>query len=138
LEKFVFSVITLLLILSSTAILPVVFSSDFDSEISVLVEKAGELYSKGLNITVVLGKLNRAIALYEEGDVEDANMLLSEVNSLIGDMRALADRVYLVNMVIKVVTILVLAVIPLAVYFLLPRIYLYVWYKTRRKWILSR
>ena len=137
-EKFVFGVITLLLILSSTAILPVVFSSDFDSEISVLVEKAGELYSKGLNITVVLGKLNRAIALYEEGDVEDANMLLSEVNSLIGDMRALADRVYLVNMVIKVVTVLVLAVIPLAVYFLLPRIYLYVWYKTRRKWILSR
>jgi hypothetical protein len=138
LEKFVFGVITLLLILSSTAILPVVFSSDFDSEIGVLVEKAGELYSKGLNITVVLGKLNRAIALYEEGDVEDANMLLSEVNSLIGDMRALADRVYLVNMVIKIVTVLVLAVIPLAVYFLLPRIYLYVWYKTRRKWILSR
>jgi hypothetical protein len=138
LEKFVFGVITLLLILSSTAILPVVFSSDFDSEIGVLVEKAGELYSKGLNITVVLEKLNRAIALYEEGDVEDANMLLSEVNSLIGDMRVLADRVYLVNMVIKVVTILVLAVIPLAVYFLLPRIYLYVWYKTRRKWILSR
>jgi hypothetical protein len=138
LEKFVFGVITLLLILSSTAILPVVFSSDFDSEIGVLVEKAGELYSKGLNITVVLGKLNRAIALYEEGDVEDANMLLSEVNSLIGDMRVLADRVYLVNMVIKVVTVLVLAVIPLAVYFLLPRIYLYVWYKTRRKWILSR
>jgi hypothetical protein len=116
----------------------VVFSSDFDSEIGVLVEKAGELYSKGLNITVVLEKLNRAIALYEEGGVEDANMLLSEVNSLIGDMRALADRVYLANMVIKVVTVLVLAVIPLAVYFLLPRIYLYVWYKTRRKWILSR
>ena len=137
-EKFIFSVITLLLILSSIAILPVVFSSDFDSEISVLVEKAGELYSKGLNITVVLEKLNRAIALYEEGDVEDANMLLSEVNSLIGDMRVLADRVYLVNMVIKIVTVLVLAVIPLAVYFLLPRIYLYVWYKTRRKWILSR
>jgi len=138
LEKFIFSVITLLLILSSIAILPVVFSSDFDSEIGVLVEKAGELYSKGLNITVVLEKLNRAIALYEEGGVEDANMLLSEVNSLIGDMRALADRVYLANMVIKVVTVLVLAVIPLAVYFLLPRIYLYVWYKTRRKWILSR
>lgn len=137
-EKFIFSVITLLLILSSIAILPVVFSSDFDSEIGVLVEKAGELYSKGLNITVVLEKLNRAIALYEEGGVEDANMLLSEVNSLIGDMRALADRVYLANMVIKVVTVLVLAVIPLAVYFLLPRIYLYVWYKTRRKWILSR
>jgi len=138
LEKFIFSVITLLLILSSIAILPVVFSSDFDSEIGVLVEKAGELYSKGLNITVVLEKLNRAIALYEEGGVEDANMLLSEVNSLIGDMRALADRVYLANMVIKVVIVLVLAVIPLAVYFLLPRIYLYVWYKTRRKWILSR
>ena len=137
-EKFIFSVITLLLILSSIAILPVVFSSDFDSEIGVLVEKAGELYSKGLNITVVLEKLNRAIALYEEGGVEDANMLLSEVNSLIGDMRALADRVYLANMVIKVVIVLVLAVIPLAVYFLLPRIYLYVWYKTRRKWILSR
>ena len=119
-------------------VLPIVLSSDFDSEIGILVERTSELYSKGLNVTVILEKLNYAIALYEEGSVEEASVLLREVESFIEDMSITASSVYLVNMVKKVVTIIVLAAIPVIVYFLLPRLYLYVWYKTRRKWIVAR
>ena len=119
-------------------VLPVVLSSDFDSEIGILVERTSELYSKGLNVTIILEKLNHAIALYEEGSVEEASVLLREVESFIEDMSITASSVYLVNMVKKVVTIIVLAAIPVIVYFLLPRLYLYVWYKTRRKWIVAR
>jgi len=119
-------------------VLPIVLRSDFDSEIGILVERTSELYSKGLNVTIILEKLNHAIALYEEGSVEEASVLLREVESFIEDMSITASSVYLVNMVKKVVTIIVLAAIPVIVYFLLPRLYLYVWYKTRRKWIVAR
>ena len=128
----------IMLLLLLLVVLPVVLSSDFDSEISILVERTNELYSKGLNVTIILEKLNYAITLYEEGSVEEASVLLREVESFIEDMSITASNVYLVNMVKKVVTIIVLAAIPVIVYFLLPRLYLYVWYKTRRKWIVAR
>ena len=131
-------IISATILLLSLVILPVVLSSSFDSEIGILVEEASELYFKGLNITEILEKLNRAITLYEEGSVEDANRLLREVKSLIENSRIIANSVYLTNTVIKIVTISILIAIPLVVYFLLPRLYLYLWYKSRKKWVVLR
>ena len=135
-KNYIVSTITLLFL--SLVILPIVLSSNIDSEIGVLVEEAGELHSKGLDVTEILEKLNNAIALYEEGSVEDANRLLREVKSLIENSRIIANSVYLTNIVIKIVTISVLIAIPLVVYFLLPRLYLYLWYKSRKKWVVLR
>jgi hypothetical protein len=126
--------IALLLVLVLSA-LPVVQGSDFDSEVSVLVEEAGRLYSKGVDVAVVIEKLDNAIALYESGRVDEAYAALSEARSMIMDLSSIADRVYYYNTMVKAVTVAVLAVIPIAIYLLLPRIYLYVWFKTRRKWI---
>jgi len=136
LKNYIVSTITLLFL--SLVILPIVLSSNIDSEIGVLVEEAGELHSKGLDVTEILEKLNNAIALYEEGSVEDANRLLREVKSLIENSRIIANSVYLTNIVIKIVTISILIAIPLVVYFLLPRLYLYLWYKSRKKWVVLR
>jgi hypothetical protein len=125
--------IALLLLAMSTPL--VVQSSDFDSEVGVLVEEAGKLYSKGVDVTMVIEKLNNAIALYESGRVDEAYAALSEARSMIMDLSSVADQVYYYNTLVKAVTVAVLAVIPIAIYLLLPRIYLYVWFKTRRKWI---
>ena len=126
--------IALLLVLALSA-LPVVQGSDFDSEVGVLVEEAGKLYSKGVDVTMVIEKLDNAIALYESGRVDEAYAALSEARSMIMDLSSVADQVYYYNTLVKAVTVAVLAVIPIAIYLLLPRIYLYVWFKTRRKWI---
>jgi len=126
--------IALLLVLAMSA-LPVVQGSDFDSEVGVLVEEAGKLYSKGVDVTMVIEKLDNAIALYENGRVDEAYATLSEARSMIMDLSSVADQVYYYNTLVKAVTVAVLAVIPIAIYLLLPRIYLYVWFKTRRKWI---
>lgn len=132
--KYAYTVYIALLVLALSA-LPVVQSSDFDSEVGVLVEEAGRLYSKGVDVAVVIEKLDNAIALYENGRVDEAYAALSEARSMIMDLSSVADQVYYYNTMVKAVTVAVLAVIPIAIYFLLPRIYLYVWFKTRRKWI---
>lgn len=132
--KYAYTVyIALLLLAMSTPL--VVQSSDFDSEVGVLVEEAGKLYSKGVDVTMVIEKLDNAIALYESGRVDEAYAALSEARSMIMDLSSVADQVYYYNTLVKAVTVAVLAVIPITIYLLLPRIYLYVWFKTRRKWI---
>ena len=133
--KYAYTVYIVLLLVLALSALPVVQGSDFDSEVSVLVEEAGRLYSKGVDVAVVIEKLDNAIALYESGRVDEAYAALSEARSMIMDLSSIADRVYYYNTLVKAVTVAVLAVIPIAIYLLLPRIYLYVWFKTRRKWI---
>jgi hypothetical protein len=109
-----------------------------DSEIGDLVGRVSELYSKGLDVSDVIEKLNRAIVLYEENRSEEAIRLVEEARSLIDDMSRVADRVYYTNMALKAITVTALASIPVLVYFLLPRAYLYLWFKSRRKWLVSR
>lgn len=133
--KYAYTVYIALLLVLVLSALPVVQGSDFDSEVGVLVEEAGRLYSKGVDVAVVIEKLDNAIALYESGRVDEAYAALSEARSMIMDLSSVADRVYYYNTMVKAVTVAVLAVIPIAIYLLLPRIYLYVWFKTRRKWI---
>jgi hypothetical protein len=133
--KYAYTVYIALLLVLAVSALPVVQGSDFDSEVGVLVEEAGRLYSKGVDVAVVIEKLDNAIALYESGRVDEAYAALSEARSMIMDLSSVADRVYYYNTMVKAVTVAVLAVIPIAIYILLPRIYLYVWFKTRRKWI---
>jgi hypothetical protein len=133
--KYAYTVYIALLLVLAVSALPVVQGSDFDSEVGVLVEEAGRLYSKGVDVAVVIEKLDNAIALYESGRVDEAYAALSEARSMIMDLSSVADQVYYYNTMVKAVTVAVLAVIPIAIYLLLPRIYLYVWFKTRRKWI---
>lgn len=113
-------------------------SSELDSEIGDLVERAGELYSKGLNVSAVIEKLNSAIVKYEENSTEEARRLIAEVRGLIENMSTIADRVYFTNMARKALVVAALASIPVLVYTLLPRAYLYLWYRSRRKWLVSR
>jgi len=131
--------LTLVVLIFSLCALPIVSaSSDLDGEVGDLVERASELYSKGLDISVIIEKLNSAIVSYEEGDVNESNRLLGEARSLIENMGTIADNVYFTNIVLKAITVGVLATIPVLVYVLLPRLYLYLWYKSRKKWIVSR
>jgi outer membrane PBP1 activator LpoA protein len=133
------SVLLIILVLSVyTTPLATTSSELDDSVIGSLVNRASELYSKGLDVSSVVEKLNRAIVLYEENRPEEAARLVEEAGSILNDMSRVADRVYYTNMALKAVTVTALASIPILVYFLLPRAYLYLWFKSRRKWLVSR
>ncbi|MFZ8782937.1 MAG: hypothetical protein ACO2OR_03020, partial [Desulfurococcaceae archaeon] len=87
-------------------------SSELDSEIGNLVEHAGELHSKGLNVSAVTEKLNSAIVKYEENSTEEARRLIAEARGLIENMSTIADRVYFTNMARKALVVAALASIP--------------------------
>jgi hypothetical protein len=113
-----YTVYTALLLILAMIVLPVVQGSDFDSEVGALVEEAGKLYSRGVDVTMVIVKLDNAIALYESGRIDEAYAALSEARSMIMDLSSVADQVYYYNTLVKAVTVTVLAVIPIAVYLL--------------------
>jgi hypothetical protein len=113
-------------------------SSDLDGDVGSLVERASELYSKGIDISIIIEKLNNAIVSYEEGNVNESSRLLGEARGLIENMSTIAYSVYFSNIVFKAIIVVLLATIPVLVYILLPRFYLYLWYKSRKKWIVLR
>jgi hypothetical protein len=131
--------ITLVVLVLLLCNLPIVStSSDLDGDVGSLVERASELYSKGIDISIIIEKLNNAIVSYEEGNVNESSRLLGEARGLIENMSTIAYSVYFSNIVFKAIIVVLLATIPVLVYTLLPRFYLYLWYRSRKKWIVLR
>jgi hypothetical protein len=109
-----------------------------DKVVGDLVHRLRELSAKGVNVTPVLVKLDEAIAAYERGDVESAERALDEAISVLSELEARADEVYRFIVLSKVLAVAGLVSIPILVYTLLPRVYLYLWFKTRRRWLVRR
>jgi hypothetical protein len=109
-----------------------------DKVVGDLVHRLCELSAKGVNVTPVLVKLDEAIAAYERGDVESAERALDKAISILSKLEATADEVYRFIVLSKVLAIAGLASIPILVYTLLPRVYLHLWFKTRRRWLVRR
>jgi len=113
----------------------IVVAEDFDFEVSKLVDRVSGLYLRGVNISSVVEKLDNAVKVYEGGDVEKAWSLLNEVHGMVTELENVADETYFWLMFNRIVTVALLVSIPIAVYFLLPRLYLYLWFRVRRRWV---
>lgn len=106
-------------------------------EIEGLMRDLEYLYSRGVNISDIIDLLNRAIQ-YTDRNISEAQRLISIAKEEISERRSYAENTYLMNLVIKYLEITAIASIPLLVYLFLPRIYLYLWYRSHRKWIIKR
>jgi len=109
-----------------------------DKVVGDLVHKLSELDAKGVNVTPVLVRLDEAIAAYERGDIESAERAVNEAISVLSELEATAGEVYRLVVLSKGLTIAGVASIPILVYQLLPRVYLHLWFKTRRRWLVRR
>lgn len=98
------------------------------------------LGSQGINVTSLVDNLNRALELIEKGDNEsliEAYNIITFVNTSCNHlMEELPDIVMWRNIRIYS-TIGLLASLPILLYIFLPRIYLYVWYNSRKKWVVQ-
>lgn len=119
-----------------TALVPIGSSQvDFATEIELAVRELEYLYSRGVDVEQPIELLNKAISEYSSGRLESAYMHLQEAKRLISDLKLEEGSVYALAMATKAATVLALASIPIALYIGLPRLYLYLWYKLHRKWI---
>jgi hypothetical protein len=109
--------------------------SDVDIHIAGILDKAKNLYMKGVNVTDVVRKLDEVVELYERGDIDRARDILNDTEVEVLELEKIADNVYRSIVISKAITVAFLVSIPVAVYYFLPRVYLYIWFKLRRRWL---
>ncbi len=115
---------------------PIIASTqDFDSVIAEYIARVRRLEAKNVDTTQVVELINEAVEKYQEEDETRALQILGEVDFLLDSLERSVDQVYYQYVFTKAITVIVLALIPILVYTLLPRVYLYLWFKTRKRWI---
>lgn len=127
--------ILLTLLIISLLIPQYVVGKDVYTEVTYFVKDLEDLHSMGVDVGLVIDLLNKAMEEYRRGKVAEAQRYLDEARRIIDELKLVAESVYLKALVVKIATVGSLAVLPVAVYLILPRMYLYLWFKLHRKWI---
>lgn len=107
---------------------------DINSQVYELIEELEYLHEKGVDISEVVRDLNEVLGLLESGEIDRGLVILEQVRSDVERLKSVAETVYLYKMAIKFGSVIALSSIPVLVYFLLPRLYLYLWYRTHKHW----
>lgn len=107
-------------------------------------EKIVELYREivyfaknGLEVSHLVGKLDKVLELMHRGDNNIAREILVEIEQDVKKLRSEAPNAILYKRISKSIIIGLLVLIPITFYVLFPRIYLCIWFKTRRKWVVK-
>jgi hypothetical protein len=96
------------------------------------------LSGEGMNVSRQVNLLNSALALYRQGKVKEADDLVNEaLNELVSLQAELPSYTFWRDLWL-LLRISAIASVPLAFYYAFPRIYAYLWYRARRKWVVRR
>ncbi|MEM1936419.1 MAG: hypothetical protein QXU65_05715 [Sulfolobales archaeon] len=125
------TVVLALLVFSSVASL----AGDVYSKFLELYSRTVELSLRGVETSEVEDLLASAIESIESGDYDRALKLMAEVERCLFVLEREAGPIALTKSLVKYGTAAILLSIPLLVYLLLPRLYIYLWYETRRNWV---
>ncbi len=117
---------------------PIAYSEDLDAEVVNILNDLDYLYSRGVDIEDLVQKLDHVVKLIEGRDYDEARVLLSEIRTEVDLLKARAEEIYLYKSIYKYGLQGLVLSTPILVYILLPRIYLYLWFRFRRKWIVKK
>jgi hypothetical protein len=112
--------------------------SEIDSLVSSIMKDLEYLKSREVNVSSLIQRVNEDIKGLEKDPgnatyIKDLESIRDEIKALKSD----AENIYIINNIIRYSTAVGIGLVPVAVYILLPRIYLYIWYRTRRRWIVQ-
>lgn len=110
-------------------------ASDAYTQIYELIREIELLHGKGVDVSGVIRDLNTALELLEAGRHAEAESILKQIRRDVENLKSTADKVHLYLLTTKLGSVIAIACIPVLVYLLLPRLYLYLWYKTRKHWL---
>ncbi len=98
------------------------------------------LGSKGINVSSLINELNKVIDILNNNtisNIEKAHNILVEINNTCNKLLDKLPNIILWRNVRTYLIATVLASIPILFYILAPRIYIWLWYHFRRKWVLE-
>ncbi|WFO74577.1 hypothetical protein J4526_05695 [Desulfurococcaceae archaeon MEX13E-LK6-19] len=100
-----------------------------------IVYKLGRM---GIDVKNLIDKLNEAQKLIDEQHYDEAEKLIDEVLEDARRLEEQAPSIVFWRDFTKAMTVVCLASIPVLTYLFLPRIYLDMWYKLKRKWVVKK
>jgi hypothetical protein len=108
------------------------------SDFLVVYKDVVELGKLGIDVSGLVSKLSVALDLISDGSPDSlskAESLINDVRSEVYRLKSEANYYIMYRSLYKYLVVAVLVLIPLAIYYLLPRIYLIIWFRLRRRWV---
>jgi len=110
--------------------------NDIERNIEEIYVRLLELYKRGIDVSPLINELNNISLNLYMGSINHS-IALEELNRISLQVKMLesAPNYLVILTTVKYVVISIVLSIPIAIYYLLPRIYVLLWYKYRRRWI---
>ncbi|MEM0453148.1 MAG: hypothetical protein QXO98_00610 [Sulfolobales archaeon] len=112
---------------------------DIENEFLSIYKELVELSTLGVDVSDLIKELSVVLELIGDGSNESiakAESKLKDVRARLEILKSRASYETLYMNLIKYSSITLLALVPVVTYFLLPRVYLKVWFKVRRRWVI--
>ena len=101
-----------------------------------LYGRIADLALKGINVSQYVTVLKNVLQLLEANRSEEAMELMIGIEANLSELESKADNIVFSQTVIKYAAAAAILSLPALVYLLLPRLYIYVWFKSRKRWVL--
>ncbi|MEM4849033.1 MAG: hypothetical protein QXM55_05305 [Ignisphaera sp.] len=131
--KVIFVVISILLVTCSTISITAICVDDLYSEFLDLYVEVAKLAQQGIDVSNLVEKLMEA----HEALTSSRSFNLSVIKAEIDNIKRDAPKIILYKNIVKGFSVGGLISIPILIYLFLPRVYLYIWYKSRRRWVVK-
>lgn len=136
-------VIFLVLVVVALASTHVTGSEDVEAvkhRIEELFTRVEELGLEGVNVTGFVKELNEALKLVNSGDnasMDRAVEILNDLEVRVSRAEASLPSLRVWRAVTTYAQVAVAASIPILAYFLIPRAYVALWFRLRRRWLVA-
>ncbi len=100
-----------------------------------------ELSSEGMNVSLIVSELNDVLTLIEENTTESLTKAMDRLRDIeleVSELRGELPSFKFWRDVTLVTKVAILASIPILTYLLLPRVYISLWLKYRRRWVVKK
>lgn len=106
--------------------------------LSEVMRSLEELSSKYVNVSDAVGYVDRLLKACARGDEAEADAIYGRLGELLGTLREVSEGRLREVMAYKAALTAAFLSLPPLTYVLLPRVYLYLWYLARRRWVVVR
>ena len=106
-----------------------------------LYKRTADLGRRGINVSSIVDELGIVLELINNGDdysLKRASELLDSIEKKLVSLERNADNILLMENLRKYSTVGFIMSIPLLFYLLFPRLYLAIWFRVRRRWVVEK
>ena len=96
------------------------------------------LGKSGINVSSVVDLLNRVEDRLGSGDLTGASNLLDEAESMVSRLEESSGDILFWMNIYRYGAAAILISIPILAYIFIPRLYLMLWFRLRRRWLVRR